>query len=355
MSDKQARFSHVKILENSEARTVVYWRNAPVGVHYEFAFVDEATGWGDWSDEYHTIYPDGVAVRKVIMYSNNFKAWHEWCQSIQPLHPGQCPEDVLDENRIMSVANMDGDHKVLGWASGDKNYRYPTLPNANIQVTYLNSIWNPLLVLDDRPGSNGKGGSGPFIHRFGGDDWSRHSKFPWRNHWPVTQIPVLGRYAQAADRPAHTYTATQFSAAYETTDKSMTKIMLCGMTDRDAIDLLPLAQSWLRAPTLTIDSDDYINAGYDQTQRAYALTCRKNGQPSPVTLTLEAGTQSPIRNLAIVVRDWGRSDAKVVVDGRSGVACRTGHHRRLEGTDLTAWIEISTDQPVQVALAPVNP
>jgi hypothetical protein len=121
MSDKRAHYSHVKILENSDARTVVYWRNAPVGVNYEFAYVDEVTGWGDWSEEYHTVYPDGVAVRRVVMWSSNFKAWHEWCQSIEPLHPGQHPEDVLNADRILAVANMKGNTKTFGRESGKKS------------------------------------------------------------------------------------------------------------------------------------------------------------------------------------------------------------------------------------------
>ena len=77
MSDKRAHYSHAKILENNDARAVVYRRNAPVGVNYEFAYVDDVTGWGDWSEESHTIYPDGVAVRKVVMWSSNFTDWHE--------------------------------------------------------------------------------------------------------------------------------------------------------------------------------------------------------------------------------------------------------------------------------------
>jgi hypothetical protein len=353
MSDKQARFSHVKILENSDARAVVYWRNSPVGINYEFAYVDPATGWGDWSEEYHTIYPDGVAVRKVILYSTNLEAWYEWCQSIQPLHPGQRPEDILDEKRVMSVANMKGEQKTFGWPSGTKRGGYPTIPGANVQVTYLKSTWNPFLVMDDRPGRNVNGGIGPSIHRFGGK-WSRHSNFPWRNHWPVTQVPVLGRHAQAADRPAHTYTATQRSAPYETTDHSVTKIVLCGMTDKNAKQLLPLARSWLRAPKLTIDSDAYINKGYDQTQRAYVLQCKKPGQPSTVVLHFAASAQSPLRNLAVIVRNWGQTKASVTVEGQEKLSYRTGYHRHLEGTDLAVWVEVESNQPTQVTLTPVD-
>ncbi|MBI4581638.1 MAG: LamG domain-containing protein [Planctomycetes bacterium] len=355
MSDKRAHYSHVKILENSDARAVVYWRNAPVGVNYEFAFVDEVTGWGDWSEEYHTIYPDGVAVRKVVMWSSNFKEWHEWCQSIQPLHPGQRPEDVLDEKRILSVANMKGETKTFGRESGEKSYGFPTIPAANIQIVHLNSRYNPVLVLDDRDGRNDRGRSGPEILRASGDGWSEHSAFPWGNHWPVTQVPLLARYPQAADRPSHTWTSTQYSAAYETTDNSMTKIMLCGMTDKPIEKLLPLARSWLRPPRLTVNSAAFSDEGYDPTQRAYVLACQDGGKPTKLEFDVAAGEESPLVNLAMVVKDWGRSGVTIRLNHAPvavGEDFAFGYRERMEGADLIVWIRTAATAPVHVELTP---
>ena len=355
MSDKRAYYSHVKILENTDARAVVYWRNAPVGVNYEFAYVDEVTGWGDWSEEYHTIYPDGVAIRKVVMWSSNFKEWHEWCQSIEPLHPGQRPEDVLDPNRVLSVANMKGETKTFGWEPGKPSYGQPTIPGANIQITYLRSRFNPFLVLDDREGMNDKGDTGPAILRVAGDRWSEHLGFPWYDHWPVTQVPVLARAAQAADRPAHTWTSTQYSAAYEATSDTMTKIMLCGLTDKPIEALLPLAKSWLRPAKLKTDSPQFTNEGYDATQRAYVLTCRDPGKPAPLTMHIEGTADSPIVNLSFVVQGWGERDIQLAVDGAPiphGKHLRFGHRRRLDGADLVLWLECESSTTIRITLTP---
>ncbi len=355
MSDKRAHYSHVKILENSDARAVVYWRNAPVGVDYEFAFVDEVTGWGDWSEEYHTIYPDGVAVRKVVMWSNNFKAWHEWCQSILPLHPAQRPEDVLDAKRILSVANMKGETKTFGRESGKKSYGFPTVPGANIQIVYLDSRFNPFLVLDDRDGKNDRGRSGPEIFRASGDGWCEHSEFPWGNHWPVTQVPLLSRHPQAADRPSHTWTSTQYSAPCQTTTNSMTKIMLCGLTDKPVEELLPLARSWLRPPTLTVTSAAFANEGYDPTQRAYILTCQHSGKPAKLEVVLLASEESPLVNPALIVKDWGKAGVALRLDGVSVVPAEDlalGHRERLEGTDLVVWIRTTSMAPLHIELTP---
>lgn len=351
MSDKQAHYSHVRILENSDARAVVYWRYAPVGVDYAHAYVDEQTGWGDWAEEYHTVYPDGVAVRKVVMYSGNFQPWHEWCQSIEVLHPGQRPDDVFDADRILSVANMRGETKTFGWEEGEKSYRRPTLEGANIQITYLNSRYNPFLVLDDRSGRNDHGGSGPAIHRTGGSGWSEHSLYPWWNHWPVTQIPILERQAQAADRPSHTCTSTQYSAAWQTAPGSITKIMLCGVTDQPIEDLVPLARSWLRPPRLASDSPAYRDEGYDATQRAYRLSCREAGKPQPVRLRIEGSAESPVVNPAIIVRDWGDQQIHVLsAENRGPVRC--GLHRRLTGTDAVVWVPVRSTSTVEITLEP---
>jgi hypothetical protein len=50
MSDKMCRYSHVRLIENTDARVVVHWRNASVGISYDWMEVDE-NGWGLWTDE----------------------------------------------------------------------------------------------------------------------------------------------------------------------------------------------------------------------------------------------------------------------------------------------------------------
>jgi hypothetical protein len=66
MSDYQARHSHVRVIENSPARTIIHWRYASVDVLYKHPNTcRNEDGWGVWTDEYITIYPDGVGVRTV--------------------------------------------------------------------------------------------------------------------------------------------------------------------------------------------------------------------------------------------------------------------------------------------------
>lgn len=342
MSDKHADFSSIRILESTPARTVVVWRNAPVGVNQKFPFQSEETQWGDWTEETYIFYPDGVGVRKMDAWSSNLDEWYEWCQSLQVLHPDQCPEDVLDSTRIMSVAAMDGRSEVFGWDFESKAINYaPSIPGANIQVSYLKSRWNPFLVLYDGDGTNEKGNNGPEIQRYVGK-WSEYSAFPWRNHWPVAQDYVIGRYAVVADAPSHTYTATQYNAPYSLEDGKMTKLMLCGCTDADAVDLLPLAKSWLRAPSALIGGTPLR---YDLTQRAYVT----DGGSIGSTLEFRADSSHPLKGLCVIVEDSPKSAiSQVKVDGKAFRNWKCGAVSSFDSTRLVLWLDIDATKTVRI-------
>ena len=351
MSDKHADFSSVRILENTPARTVVHWRNAPVGVNQKFPYEDPETGWGDWSEETYYFYPDGTGVRKMVVWSSRLDEWYEWCQSLQVLHPGQRPEDILDSTRIMSVANMDGQSQVFGWEYNSKPTQHlPSIPQANIQVTYMNSTWNPFLILDDRAGENERGHQGPEITRYAGK-WSDYSGFPWRNHWPVTQDLVIGRYAVSADGPAHTYTATQYNAPYAVEEGKMTKLMLCGCTDQDAGQLLPLAKSWLRAPRLTVLSGPCQGGQYDQTQRAYTLCCNSDST-GDIRLLIDASADSPLQGICLIFTNWTKEEPTIRINGlpTSPGSVRIGHLSQYDGNRLLLWLNLHATTPQTITL-----
>ncbi len=351
MSDKQARYSHIKILENSDARAVLYWRCAPVDIHYQFPNTDGRTSWGDWAEEYWTVYPDGAAARKVVMWTSNLKAWHEWCQSLPIFQPGQRPEDVLERKAYLSLANMDGQSHTYPWPPDKKE-----VPGANIQIVNYKSRFKPFLILTNnkpriwfariRKRQPGKDLSGMSM--------SLSSSFWWWNHWPVAQLPNDGRVAEAPDRPSHSYTSTQDSAPYETTENSITKIMLCGLTEKSVIQLLPLAKSWLAPPELKLKTVALQSQGYDPTQRAYVLTCKKTGKPAVIEFELPASDESPVINPAFIIKNWGEAQARLNINGKTikpGKNFRFGHSHTLEGCDLIVWLKIESTDKLKISLA----
>ncbi len=373
MSDKHADFSSVRVVENTPARTVVVWRHLPVGVNQKIPFQSEESQWGDCSEETYIFYPDGVCVRKMDLWTSAPAAWMEWSQSLQLLHPSQRPEDVLDAARIMSVAAMDGRTETYGWdLDAEKRQDAPSLPGANIQVTYLNSQWNPYLILEDGSGLNEKNMRGPRIDRYSGR-WSDYSDFPWRNHWPVAQDYVVGRHAVVADAPSHTYTATQYNAPHSVEKISgpadavyapeegketpytskvssgelnstwkITKLMLLGCTEGDAVDLLPLAKSWLRAPKMTCVE---VEVPYDVEQRAYVISSEVE---KSLSLRLHASPEQPSNGICIILPGVGAAPSAIKVDGKAYADFKIGVNTGPAGSRLILWLPLSATAPVSI-------
>ena len=62
---------HDRIIENTDARVVIHWRYASVDVLYKHPnSCRNEDGWGVWTDEYLTVYPDGVGVRTVNVHGD---------------------------------------------------------------------------------------------------------------------------------------------------------------------------------------------------------------------------------------------------------------------------------------------
>lgn len=150
ISDKQSRFSHVRIIENTDARVVIHWRYAPVDVGYNHPFIEPSTGWSDWVDEYHTIYPDAVGVRKITAYTSRPDLWMEWQESIVINPPGTMPEDNIELGAI-TVANMQGESKTYSWTKEGSPQFIDPPKGVNIVKVNLKSIRKPFVIVPPNP------------------------------------------------------------------------------------------------------------------------------------------------------------------------------------------------------------
>jgi hypothetical protein len=347
MSDKQSRYSHVRILESTEARAVVHWRYALSETeNYKGAYPDPLTGWFDWADEYWTVYPDGVAVRKQVLWSSHLdgnrkgdpvgRADHEFQESIVINGPGQWPEDNINLDAI-TLANLKGETAVYSWKPKAQDiFDYPHGPNsfpdpadANIQWINLKSTWKPFQIV-------------PLPAKFTAYNGEKtFSTFEWWNHWPVAQIDSSGRPALAPDRASSTSLSHIYWPASSDTEDTVTKVLLDGLTTKPAAALVPLAKAWLTPPR--IEAPGLRNDGFDQAERAYVLV--NEGGVKRASLTIQASQESPVVNPAIIIRDWN-GGGRVRVNGKPGG--RVGQSHRLQGTDLVIWIETQSTEPVRV-------
>jgi hypothetical protein len=343
MSDKGCWNSHVRVLENTPARVVVHWRCWLSNPDHHWANYDPATGWGDISDWYYYIYPDGVAAKWMRCYTTQPDQWHEWQETIAVLGEGQHPESVIAKSRVLTLVDEAGKAFDYDW---NPNPPAPDFRDKIIQQVHFTGRYNPFT-----------------IQRFsGGDVYSGertwYSVFPSWNHWPTAQADSSGRNASFPDRAAHsslTHLYWPLSGQHRGGAPYLEKTLMEGMTDQSAVALVSLAKSWLQAPALETVSD-CRSPGYEPAQRAYVVTATG---PSP-SFRIAASAERPIVNLCFVVRNWNCEDpAKLEINSRtqsSGTKFRQGIVRDPNGRpSLVVWLQHQATAPATFTLRGAKP
>ena len=348
MLDPHCRFSHVRIIENTEARAVVHWRYCPTSANGHHSQVDPVTGWEDWVDEYYTFYPDAVGLRKVILHTKGGFLWPE--EVIVLCHPGQKPEDVVDL-AAMTLVNLKGQSHTYSWAEttpevreGDRYLHFGSAPEERPVIMRVNmkSEIKPFQVFETTNRFS------IFAHEQRKDV----SHFPWWNHWPVAQIPSDGRYCQAPDRASHFSLAWGGPPPHDGGDGTFWWAWMYGATKDSAESLVPLARSWLLSPNAAVKAGDW-EARYDLTQRCYVF--RSKGASGGIGFRLEAKPGSPAINPAFLVENWGPRDVRLRINGQDiprGKDFRFGRIRRVNNYDLVVWIRLESERPVTIELTP---
>ena len=303
MSDVQCRSSRVAIIENNPARVVVHWRYLQMDVKFRQVDLDDQSGFGQWADEYYFIYPDGVAMRKLLPGHGG------WQETIFLNEPGTRPEDNVDMEAI-TLVNMKGESRSYSWEEGFPKF---DLQDAVIQMTNLKSDYRPYTIFRE----------GVRFRVFNGEVRPEYSHFPWWNHWPVAQISSDGRSCIAADRASHS------SLSWGFTDED---VALYGMTELPAEDLVMLARSWNKPPSLSPEPGHFTCEGYDYTERIYKFTSEKKN--SGIAFKLNASAGSPIYNPSFEINNWGAAVPRLFVNGKeipAGDQFRYGIEYDVEG------------------------
>ncbi|KAA6300233.1 MAG: hypothetical protein EZS26_003624 [Candidatus Ordinivivax streblomastigis] len=364
MSDKQCRYSHVRIIESTPARCVIHWRYALTGINNNIVNEDE-TGWGDWIDEYWTIYPDGVAVRKQMLHTPDgiemieikdgfavrkqwtdtayYKKRHSFQETIILNQPGTKPQDNIEMEAIQ-FADMEGHTASYSWENGTpKAFGQPEfqpIQLVNIKAKYKAfSIFRPdrmTLPFNER-GLNG------------------YSTFPCWNHWPVSQIRSDGKKATMPDKPSHTsltqedYNTLKLECV---ADNTYLIRQMMGMTTEPIESLLPLARSWNNPPAVQMASDAYEYTGYDVYQRAYLMK-RNENVTGKLKFTLQASESAPMYNPAFIIENLNNPNPVVLINGKkivSGKEYETGLIQTLDGNKTIFWIRLKHSRPVTIEI-----
>ena len=328
MSDMLCRFSNVRIIHRSDARVVVHWRNASASIDYRWPARD-TNGCGIWTDEYWTIYPDGVSVRHQLVHNNTDKAINaELNQNEILCHPGQATEDVMNDAGVI-IANTAG--------------ATTTIHRSDTPWKKREGDWNLQLV-------NLKGQTKQFeIGEIGA--WSQtmlHNVIWWRgwNHYPVQLIPSDGTRVNTYDRPSSMCPAT-FHELRHTNGNNIEAMVMYGLTDKQPGALTALNRSWNFAPEVR-DTSGCVSRGYEKRERAFKFT--KTGEAAG--FTVQATKERPLENPAFVIANWGGPDnnGSLKINGRTktrGTDYRTGIEVDAAGTyALVIWLPLSATETV---------
>ena len=346
MQDRHCHYSHVRVIESTDARVVVHWRYAPTSSHDHHWQVDPKTLWGCWVDEYYYIYPDVTGIRKVTWKAGTLGPRRQFQESLPLSHPGQLQGDIV-EREYVTIANLDNETATLCYTGTPGPSDPADLPeNLLIQRYNFKSQWRPFIIFED----------GNEMGCFANKPLENLDKPGTCNHWPVCQVRSDGRDSQATDRPTHFLGFPISRPPIHRTGDTNWYSSLYGMTDQPMEQLVAVAKSWNRPPELSVVSGPFAGGAYDRSQRAFVLTRREAGAASLQCL-LSASDDRPAFNPVVVLEGWGESDANVAIDGqpaRRGQDFRTGLSHGIERTDLVIWTRLRTTAPVELTITPVS-
>lgn len=328
MNDKHNRYSHVRVIENHDARVVVHWRYAPVDVHDRRMNVGKRDEMGAWVDEYFTFYPDATGVRNVTWKTGTLGEPVQFQESIPLLHPGQVQGDIIDAV-YATVGNLAGDTQTLAYVTDNYRKDKPAPDDLTIQMHHFKSDQKPFIVFE--PGNR-------MTYLWDLDE--RSLRRPGSSsHWPVGKIWSDGRTAQAPDR-ATSFLGFPISEPPIRTANGRSRISsLYGMTDQPFDSVVELARSWSRAPAVRVTGGAFESSGFDRSERVYRFVRR--GEGSELSLDFAASDASPLFNVPILVEGWGDGAVSVDVDGVNlprGPDFRYGYVHTLEDTHLVVWL-----------------
>jgi hypothetical protein len=379
MQDWDCRYAHARIICSNPARAVVQWRYASCDPDYDIVRDGSGDVWGDWDEEYFTIYPDAISVRKVTAYSSrtggsDMESPHiEYHEAIPVTNPGTIPEDNIHWNAL-SATDYSGSKKdwqayeVDGGAMTDLHL----IANKPIMVVRMKGSTVPVSIVEGTAVEHDPVGQHDCRPFNAYDDWPA---------WPESDRSMGGwLWDEDPDTHCYRYFWTKYPSHcsilhlkwddYEhLVNEKRTKIMLFGMYDAaeaaNVNNLIPLARSWQYAPTLTIASAGFSGGSYDKTERAYKIS-RDLQDAAELEFTINASSNSPVHNPCFVIENWRepaienwREPARLHVNGQvvePGPDFRQGTEKTAdEVASLVVWMRAESTSSINVAISEPAP
>ncbi|MHC4387167.1 MAG: hypothetical protein ACYSX1_01010 [Planctomycetota bacterium] len=372
MQDWDCRYAHARIISSNPARAIVQWRYASCDKNYDIVRDGGGDIWGDWDEEYFTIYPDAISVRKVTAYSSrtggsDMESPHiEYHEAIPVTNPNTVPEDNIHWNAL-SATNYAGNKR--DWVAQDVDGGAMTdlhqITNRPIMVVRMKGSTVPVSIVEGTSVEHdpvGQHDCRPFNAYDDWPAWPEDDRSSGGSLWDDDPETHCYRYFWQL-YPSHCSILHLKWMDYEhQVNVKRTKLMLFGMFDADQAvnvnNLIPLARSWQYAPTLSITGPGFTDGSYDKTQRAYKIL-RTSPEPATLQFTLQGSASSPVINPCFVVENWwDDACAGLTIDGQPvapGPDFRQGIEETADGiTSLVIWMRKDSTSPIDVSVLPID-
>ena len=128
--------------------------------------------------------------------------------------------------------------------------------------------------------------------------------------------------------------------------------MLQGMTNKEAINLVPLAKSWLYAPEMKIATEGFRGGKYDASERAYVLEKVDQNMTSPLQLVLYGSAESPIINPAFIIKNWNSGKPRIKLNNKTleHDQVKQGIRATPNQEDLIVWLNLESQDQIRLTL-----
>jgi hypothetical protein len=145
------------------------------------------------------------------------------------------------------------------------------------------------------------------------------------------------------------------TTVFKYTDQTISVYSLLGMAlNIRAGDLLPLARSWVHAPSVSIIEGHYESGGYSREERCYTLISQ-SAKDKDLLIEMEGSKNNPIVNIPLVIENWGDSEPAFSIDGKRITdpdRIRVGLRDKLNGpSDLILFIEQQSTQKTRIEIS----
>jgi len=372
MMDAECRYSRVEILESGGARAVVHWHYALCDNRYRI-FNGNTT-----ADEYYTVYPDGIAIRRLVgwpgdesAFGGNPTIWEvgEWIV-VNPA--GVTPETTM-KSPILTLSNLAGDTIEMSWPyyrSGARSLcaQYPGMADwgeyigrvnfKDLPSPYAAFPNSPLLFPHEVCSVCGK--RHPEIRPFVGNQSDMH--FPaytktdyvgWKRandevgKRPTTTSIASYGYAYGLNAMHGARTAPAY-VRLSRPHRPTTWLSLQGVSESGNLEeLRHIVASWLNPPLINMITppNQAVYEGYAFAQRAHEFRLLE-----PAGIEFDVVPTAAVVNPVFVLNRWPADSVRVQWGARPLEQENVVTQR--QDDDLVVWVNGEITYPLRVGLSP---